>query len=86
MEPPHGYGLAGLLAAKIICCGALVAAATGAIRFAGLANWLAGGGYFWLAVIVLPIAGVYLCRRNARMNENEAGNPRAGHSLHGQPE
>ncbi len=66
MEPSNGYGLAGLLAAKIVCCGAIVLAATGAISFAGLASWLVGGGYFWLAAAVLAIVGIYLWRHRAR--------------------
>lgn len=70
MEPSHGYGLVGLLAAKIVCCGAIVLAATGAISFAGLASWLVGGGYFWLAAAALAIVGIYLWRRSAGVNDS----------------
>ncbi|MBA8907587.1 hypothetical protein [Aminobacter ciceronei] len=65
MERLNGYGLVGLLAAKIVCCGALVLAVTGAISFAGLASWLVGGGYLWLAAAVLAIVGIYLWRRRS---------------------
>jgi membrane protein implicated in regulation of membrane protease activity len=73
MEPSRGYGFAGLLAASIVCCGALVLAATGAVSFAGLGSWLVGGGYFWIAAAVLAVVGIYLWRQSARINGDEAG-------------
>ncbi len=85
MEPSNRYGLAGLLTAKIVCCGALVLSATGAISFAGLVSWLAGSGLFWLAA-VLAIIGVYLVRRSVRMNDNNVRNGPASHRLHSRPE
>lgn len=66
MKPSHEYGIAGLVAAKIACCGALVLAATGAVSFAGLASWLVGGVYLWLAAAALGLIGLYLWRRSAR--------------------
>ncbi len=64
MEPSHGYGFAGLVVAKVVCCGALMLAATGAVNIAGLASWLAGGAYLWLAAAALALIGLYLWRRS----------------------
>jgi len=83
MEPSNGYGLAGLLAAKIVCCGAIVLAATGAISFAGLASWLVGGGYFWLAAGTLALVGFYPWRRSARVNDNRVGKDAVGQPIYG---
>lgn len=83
MEPSNGYGLAGLLAAKIVCCGAIVLAATGAISFAGLASWLVGGGDFWLAAAVLAIVGIYLWRHRARENGKTDGKGPVGQPIYG---
>lgn len=66
MEPSNGYGLAGLLAAKIVCCGAIVLAATGAISFAGLASWLVGSGRLGHCrnlLVAAPRAGKWQDRR-----------------------
>lgn len=86
MESPRGYGIARLVVAKIVCCGALVLAATGAVSFAGLASWLVGGVYFWLAAAALAVIGLYLWRRSKRMIKNDAGESHVGHPQHGQPE
>lgn len=83
MEPSNGYGLAGLLAAKIVCCGAIVLAATGAISFAGLTSWFVGGGLFWLAAAALAIVGIYLWRRSARMNDNSVRKGSVSHPVYG---
>ncbi|MFU0505258.1 hypothetical protein [Pseudaminobacter sp. NGMCC 1.201702] len=77
MEPSHGYGLAGLLAAKIVCSCALVLAATGAISFAGHASWLTGGGLFWLAADVLAVIGIVGWRQQCSKDA-------VTHPLHGQ--
>jgi F0F1-type ATP synthase assembly protein I len=58
-----------LLIAKVVCCGALVLAATGAISFAGFVSWLVGGGPIWLAAAVLVLFATYLWRRRPRMND-----------------
>lgn len=42
-------------AAKLSCCAVLVLVATGGISFAGLANWLVGGGYVSLAAAPWPL-------------------------------
>lgn len=86
MEPSNRYGPVELLAANIVCCGAIVLAATGAISFAGLVSWLVGGGYFWLAASALTVAGIYWWRRSAHVNDNEAGKGHVSHPPHGQPE
>ncbi|WP_159587667.1 hypothetical protein [Chelativorans xinjiangense] len=83
MEPSHGYGLAGL-AAKIVCCGTLVLAATGAISFASLASWLVGGGFSWLAAAVLAVIGIILWRHSARSSASDVRNGAVTHPLHGQ--
>lgn len=83
MEPSNGYDLAGLLAAKIVCCGAIVLAATGAISFAGFASWLVGGGYLWLAATVLAVVGIYLRRHSARANGKTDGKDAVGQSIYG---
>jgi membrane protein implicated in regulation of membrane protease activity len=83
MEPSHRYGLAGLIAAKIVCCGALVLAATGATSLAGFASWLAGGGLFWLSVVILAIIGIYLWRRSAGKNDDNVCKARACRPLQG---
>jgi membrane protein implicated in regulation of membrane protease activity len=82
MEPSHGFGVAGLLAAKIICCGALVLAATGAVSFAGIAGWLFGSGLLWLAAAVLAVVGIALWRRSARPSGNDVRKDAIAHPLH----
>jgi len=82
MEPSHGFGVAGLLAAKIVCCGALVLAATGAISFAGIVGWLVGSGLFWLAA-VLAVIGIFLWRRSTRPSRSDARKDAIAHPLHG---
>ena len=55
-------GLAGLVVAKIICCGALVLAASGA--FSGAGAWLLDDRLVWLALfVVLVTGGLLVCRR-----------------------
>lgn len=49
MAHSSGPGLGTLIGAKVICCGGLVLAATGALS--GLGAWLAGGGYKWIGGI-----------------------------------
>lgn len=71
MEPSSVYRLAGLLAAKIICCGALVLAASGAISFAGLPVGFSAAANFWLAAVVLAVIGIVLWRRNARLDDDD---------------
>jgi len=83
MEPSHGFGVAGLLATKIVCCGALVLAATGAISFAGVAGWLIGGSLFWLAAAVLAIIGIVLWRRSVRPSGSDVRKDAIAHPLHG---
>ncbi len=61
-EGPNG--LAWLLAAKIVCCGGLLLAATGALSFGGLAGWLLDGGIAWLAIAALAVALVHLWSRH----------------------
>ncbi|WP_163271123.1 hypothetical protein [Chelativorans alearense] len=84
MEPSHGYGIAGLLVAHIMCCGALVLAATRAISFAGLASWLVGGGFFWFAGTVLAVIGIILWRHSAQSSASDVRHGAVTHPLHGQ--
>lgn len=63
-EEPIGGGLAWLLAAKAVCCGGLLLAATGAFSMGSLAGWLLEGGLAWLAGAALAIALLYLLRRH----------------------
>ncbi|MBL8580279.1 MAG: hypothetical protein JNK47_24035 [Mesorhizobium sp.] len=86
MEPSHRYGIAGVLAAHIVCCGALVLAATGVISFAGLASWLVGGGLFWLAAAVLAVVGIILWRRSVRPGGSDVHIDAVTRPLHGQQE
>lgn len=84
MEPSHGYGIAGVLVAHIVCCGGLVLAATGAVSVAGLATWLTDGDLFWLAAAGLAVVGIVLWRRSARPSGNDVRKEAATHSLQGQ--
>ncbi len=63
-EEPNGHGLAWLLAAKVVCCGALLLAATGALSLGGLAGWLLDGGIAWLAIAALAGVSFYLWRHH----------------------
>lgn len=63
-EEPGGRGLVGLLVAKVVCCGALVLAATGALSLGGLADWLFDGGIVWLGMAALVVTMFYLWRRH----------------------
>lgn len=83
MEPSHGFGVAWLLAAKIVCCGALALAATRAISFAGISGWLSGSGPFWLAAAVLVVLGIGLWRWSARPSSNDVRKVAITHPLHG---
>lgn len=68
-------GLAGLITAKIVCCGTLVLAATGALG--GVGGWLSNGGFIWLVVIAaFAITGWAFLRRRTRQSRNrgEAAN------------
>lgn len=67
MEPTSGHGLAWLLAAKIVCCGALVLAAAGVISLVGIVSWFWAGGYIWFVAAVLAIVAAYLRRHRARI-------------------
>lgn len=58
-EARFGGGLAWLLAAKAMCCGGLLLAATGALSLGGLASWLLDGGIAWLAGTALMIVMLY---------------------------
>ena len=69
-------GLAGLIAAKIVCCGTLVLAATGALS--GVGGWLMDGGLVWLVPIAaFAIAGWAILRRRTREppDQGEAAKP-----------
>src|SRR3546814_1165824 len=61
-----GRGLVWLLAAKIVCCGALLLAATGALSLSAIGAWFLDGGMIWPAAGGLAIAAVYLWRQRTR--------------------
>ncbi|MCT9000615.1 hypothetical protein [Chelativorans intermedius] len=84
MEPSHRYGIAGVPVAHIVCCGGLVLAATGAVSFAGFANWLVGGGLFWLVAAVLAVTGIVLWHRSARPSGSDVRTDAVTHPLPGQ--
>lgn len=80
---PSGSGLAGLLLAKIACCGGLVLVATGAAS--GLGAWLLGDGLVWVAGALAALAvGALLIRRRAKPSQASglpaaaSGTPRTG--------
>ncbi len=52
MERERKRGFVGLIVAKIVCCGVLVLALTGALG--GVGAWLLGDGLVWL----VPVAAV----------------------------
>ncbi len=54
-------GLAGLLVAKVVCCGGLVLFATGALS--GFGAWLSEGGLVWLSAAALAVAAGFALRR-----------------------
>ena len=62
-EEPNGRGLVWLLAAKVVCCGGLLLAATGALSLSSLAGWLLDGGYVWFGIAALALAMFCLWRR-----------------------
>jgi len=55
-EEPNGRGLVWLLAAKVVCCGGLLLAATGALSLSRLAGWLLDGGYVRFGIAALALA------------------------------
>src|SRR3546814_2645076 len=61
-----GRGLVWPLAAKIVCCGALLLAATGALSLSAIGAWFLDGGMIWPAAGGLAIAAVYLWRQRTR--------------------
>lgn len=63
-EEPNNRGLAWLLAAKVVCCGALLLALTGTLSLAGIGSWFLDGGIAWLAIAGLVGASLYLWRRH----------------------
>ena len=81
-EETGGHGLVWLLAAKMVCCGALLLATTGALSLGAIGAWFLDGGMIWPATIVLATAAVYLWRRRARQDGitgAEAGEARTRH-------
>ena len=64
-ERPN-VGLAALIAAKVVCCGALILASTGALSLAGVAGWLRGEGIVWLAIAAVAAVALYLWWRRRR--------------------
>ena len=62
-EEPNDRGLAWLLAAKVVCCGGLLLAATGALSLGGVVSWLLDGGMSWLAIAALAVTMFHLGRR-----------------------
>lgn len=74
-EEPNGRGLAWLLAAKLVCCGGLLLAATGALSLGSLVGWLLEGGYVWLSISALALAMFWLWRRQrAEQSRSEQQN------------
>ena len=63
-EEPNGRGLVWLLAAKVVCCGGLLLAASGALSLSSLVDWLLDGGYVWPGIAVLAGALLYLWRHH----------------------
>ena len=62
MESEPKSGFAGLILAKVVCCAALVLAATGALG--GIGAWFIDSGVIWLAgAFALTAAGMVLWRR-----------------------
>lgn len=62
-EEPKRRGLAWLLAAKAVCCGGLLLAATGTLSLGGLAGWRVDSGIVWFATAALALTLFYLWRR-----------------------
>ena len=63
-QPGPSCGMAALIALKVVCCGALVLWATGAL--VGLGAWALDGGLLWLAVAVAAAAAGLALRRRRR--------------------
>lgn len=78
MADISGPGLGTLIGAKVICCGGLVLAATGALS--GLGAWLADGGYMWIGGIAGTLF-VGLALRYRRRRWIDAGS--AAKAAHG---
>ncbi len=49
-EQPKPGGWGAPIAAKLVCCGALLLFATGALTVNGIGTWLLGGGAIWLVL------------------------------------
>lgn len=89
MAKGESGGLAALIAAKILCCGAVVLAATGALT--GLGAWFSDEGVVWLGAAGLLVAAVLVVglrrRRRAQARAEESirgpvrGNGAAGEEI-----
>lgn len=55
-----------LLAAKIVCCGALLLAVTQGLTLAAFAVWFREGGFAWFAFAAILIAAFGVWRLRAR--------------------
>ena len=53
----------GLIAAKIVCCGGLLAFAIGGVTLGGIGAWLSDGGFYWLGSATLGLTGLILWGR-----------------------
>ncbi len=73
MAQGSGNGLSSLIAAKIVCCGGLVLAATGALSTVGA--WLTAGGYVWAGAaagtLLVGLALLYRRRGRADVRDDE---------------
>ena len=78
-EGPGHRGLAGVLIAKVVCCGGILLVATGALT--GFGAWLQDGGLVWLAVAALAVAAWLVQRRRRRIAANAPEDaPTVGHT------
>ena len=75
---PSERGLVWLLGAKMVCCGGLVLAASGALNLASLAGWLLDSGVVWFSAAGLALAMIYLWRRQRAKQARSEHRKRAG--------
>jgi membrane protein implicated in regulation of membrane protease activity len=77
-EEPNGRGpIVWWLAAHVVCCGAALLAATGALSLGGIVSWLLDGGYAWLGIAVLALAMFCLWQRQRAQGPHSEQRSRA---------
>ncbi len=80
MESEPKSGFAGLILAKVVCCAALVLAATGALG--GIGGWFIDSGVIWLAgAFALAAAGIALVSTPALACRGTAEYPEAADDI-----